>query len=122
MPPLPVLFVTPELRGLGTVALLGAATAATYDPVSGVGSVTRVDASNQSYVSFPVVNGRTYALNITAAQTVLIRNTVGGVAIFTASGGTTSTGIITGASGAIVITFSGASGTANFTVNSLRAR
>lgn len=122
MPPFPVLFVTPELRGLGTVALLGAATAATYDPITGIGSVTRVDGSNQSYVTFPVVNGKNYAVIITAAQSVLLRNTIGGPGLVIASGGTTSTSFVVGASGAIIITFSGASGTANFTVNSLRAR
>lgn len=121
LPPFPVLFTTPELRGLGTVALFGSATAATYNPSTGAGAVTRVDGVNQSYVTFPVTNGRVYAVDITAAQAVAIRNTVGGAVLFVAVVGQ-SVAFITGASGAIVITFSGASGTANFTINSIRAR
>lgn len=122
LPPFPVLFVTPELRGLGTVALLGSATAATYDPATGVGSVTRVDGSNQSYVTFPATNGRGYAINITATGSVLVRNTVTGPVIYGPTTGSTSTALVFGASSAIVITFSGAAGTSSFTINSLRAR
>lgn len=121
LPPFPVLFTTPELRGLGAVGLLGSATAATYDPTTGVGSATRVDAVNQSYVTFPVVNGRTYRVDITCAQTVGIRNSIGGSILVVAPVGQSSQFVV-GASGALVFTFNGASGTANFTINSIRAR
>ncbi len=42
----------PELLGTGAPALLGAAPAAAYNTGTGDGAVTRVDLSNQSYVTF----------------------------------------------------------------------
>lgn len=109
-----------ELKAAGAPALLGSATAATYNTGTGVGSVTRVDGSNQSYVTVPVTNGKTYAVNITATQAILIRNTIGGAGLVIASAGTTATYFIVGASSAIVFTYSGAAGTANFILNSIR--
>lgn len=65
-----------ELRGNGTLTLLGSATAATYNPSTGVGSATRVDASNQSAVQFSVVANALYEIDLeaTSANGVLIRS------------------------------------------------
>lgn len=69
------LMLGPELRGTGTVGLIGTATAATYNTATGAGSVTRVDLNNQSFVSISsLVNGNTYRVEITVLTgTVLLR-------------------------------------------------
>lgn len=78
-----------ELRGGGAPALLGAATAASYNTGTGVGSATRVDASNQSYVTVTVSNNALYRIDIeiTGAVGVNIRSTVGGSIYFIALAG-----------------------------------
>jgi hypothetical protein len=42
----------PELRGAGVTAMVGTVTAATYNTTTGVGTVTRVDINNQSFVQW----------------------------------------------------------------------
>jgi hypothetical protein len=57
----------PEQRATGTLGLVGVADAATYDTVTGAGTATRVDVSNQSYVRF---TGPTLASGNTVYATV----------------------------------------------------
>ena len=53
-----------ELRGTGTTTLVGSVTAATYNTSTGVGSASRVDASNQSAAQFAVVANALYELDV----------------------------------------------------------
>lgn len=109
-----------ELRGNGVIGLLGSATVATYNPGTGVGSVTRVDADNQSYVTFPVVATDTYAVDITPVQNVYMRGSAAGAILLTAFAGSRQTYYVK--TGTTVLSFtSTAPGTANFTVHSIKA-
>lgn len=76
------LVLGPELRGNGVVGLQGAATAATFNTSTGAGTLTRVDGSNQSYVTWTTLaSGSFYKITIT--------NT-GAVGLFLRSGGIAS--------------------------------
>lgn len=55
----------PELRGNGVVRLSGSAPVATYNAASGVGSVSRVNGSNQSDVKWTLPNGGCYRIEVT---------------------------------------------------------
>lgn len=68
---------TPDLRTSGAIGLLGSATAATFNTGTGVGTVTRVDASNQSYVQISgLTASRFYELQCSAVSggTLQVRN------------------------------------------------
>ena len=114
-----------ELRGTGALALAGSATAATYNTSTGVGTATRVDASNQSAVSFAVTSGRTYEidLQVSSGADALIRSgtspalssTLGGVA----NGNRTKLRVL--ATAAFIFIASDTNGTTTgFTVHSIK--
>lgn len=104
-----------DLRTSGAAGLLGSATAASFNTGTGAGSVTRVDASNQSYVQFSgLTASRWYEIRFSAVAggTLQVRNgneTATVVASFTGSGqcivNTAGTTITLTASAAATVTF-----------------
>jgi len=115
------LVLGPELLGSGVVGLVGTATAATYSTTTGVGSATRVDVNNQSFVQWTLPNSvEGYRVNISCASgTLWIRSGgSGGNIAFTVNAGDTVNGYVTPTSNLITVT--AVSGTATFTVNSFK--
>jgi hypothetical protein len=111
----------PELKGGGVVGLIGSATAAQYNTSTGVGQVTRVDAVNQSYLTFSTTSWVLMTISATGANGVLIRAGSSGAAIWYSLGGNTSaTVLVQPGSGSITITSQSAS-TATFTITSVKA-
>lgn len=110
-----------ELRASGAAALIGTATAASYDTSAGSGSVTRgVDVNNQSYVSFSGLAG-TYWVSLTNTGTniVLVRaGGSGGSPFLSVSPGQTLAGHVPSQSGLISIT--SGSGASTFTGVSIK--
>ena len=109
-----------ELRGSGAIGLVGTATAATYNTTTGVGTVTRVDASNQSFVQWT---------GLTAAYCKVTVTCTSGVGITVRAGTYTGSGTVVlsgqeftlyslSSGGAITITSSSA--TSGFTVTSVK--
>lgn len=118
------LVIGPELLQTGATGLLGTATAATYNTSTGAGSVTRVDASNQSYVSFgSLLTTGTYYVQITntGAASILVRQ--GGPTLNTVLTVTTDSSVTarisTGGTTSLAIT-SGSAASASFTINTFR--
>jgi hypothetical protein len=121
LPAVPPQFPTGvELRATGSAALIGAATAASYDTVTGNGSVSRVDVTNQSYVSFAGLSGTYWvSLTNTGANIILVRTGgSGGTPPLSIAPGQTLGGHVASQAGAISIT-SGA-GTSTFTGLSIK--
>lgn len=116
----------PELRSTGAVALLGSATVATYNTGTGAGSVTRVDASNQSYITVGGLGSNGWAeltITNTAATSLLIRSaSVAGTTLYTLTTGATATNLKVQAStdGTLYFTASSAA-TVSFTLTSIRS-
>jgi hypothetical protein len=110
-----------ELKGGGTVGLVGTATAATYDTTTGAGAVTRVDGANQSFVNFTATINSFYQMRISVASgTVQVRaGTYTGTVWAAVTAGTTVTVTVPCLAGS-VIALSTPSGTATFTVSSVR--
>lgn len=111
-----------ELQSTGATALLGSATAASYNTGTGAGTVTRVDGSNQSYVSFAVTANRTYRVDMTAGaeSAMLIRDGgPGGTGLLTLSAGQRTVVYIKPGASLIAIAAPPAV-TASFTVHSLK--
>lgn len=116
-----VLATMPEMSNNGIVALLGAATVATYNQGTGVGTVTRVDAVNQSYVSFAGVIGGMYAIDITPASPVSIRSgPAGAVHVIAEALNGRRTYYVKADSAAAIVLTSTNPGTAAFTVHSVK--
>ena len=113
------LVLGPELVPTGTVGIIGTATAATYNTSTGAGSVTRVDLSNQSFVSIgSLVNGNFYRVQITVhSGTILLRaGTATGSTLATLTAGSTSL-LVTPTTALVIAT---TVGTATFTLTSFR--
>ena len=111
-----------EARGNGSIALLGTATAATYNTSTGDGTVSRVDASNQSYVTFsPAVGTHRLEIAVTGvAITVRNQTAAGTVLVASIAAGTTGVVYVNAASQIISINAQTV-GTASFNVVSLKA-
>jgi hypothetical protein len=110
-----------ELKGGGVVGLIGSATAAQYNTSTGVGQVTRVDAVNQSYLTFSGTSWVSMTIATTSANGILIRAGGSGSTIWYSLGGNTSvTVLVQPSSGSITITSQSAS-TATFTITSVKA-
>ncbi len=63
------LYRGPQLLTSGAIGLTGTATAATYSTTTGAGTVTRVDASNQSWVQFSgLTAGRSYQITVSGVS------------------------------------------------------
>jgi hypothetical protein len=110
----------PELKAAGATGLAGSATVATYNTATGVGTVTRVDGANQSSVTLSVTLGRTYRLDLSVSTgTVQIRDGTAFMTVMAALAATTRQEIfVTPATSTITLT--SPSGTAGFTVQSLK--
>lgn len=109
-----------DARTSGAIGLLGTATAAAYNSDAGAGSVTRVDASNQSFVTFTGLLANTfYRLTFSAVSAALAVRT-GGVAGTTFSTVTAASSILclADASGVLTITASAAA-TVTFTLSGI---
>lgn len=114
----------PELRQNGVVGLVGTATAATYNTATGDGTVTRVDVSNQSFVSFSGLTDGYYQISITNTGVVSIRvrsGTHSGSVITDLSSGQSATVFGSPTSNQLTITNTASAGTATFTLTSLRS-
>lgn len=111
-----------ELQATGAIGLVGTATAATYNTLTGEGQVTRVAfPGDQSYVSFPTVAGAYYELDMVSAVNVAIvvrQTSVSGTSIFSTSN--TRTKYRFAATGSAIYMTAGSNSTFTFTVYSLR--
>jgi hypothetical protein len=109
-----------ELSSTGVIGLVGSATAATYNTGTGAGSVTRVDASNQSYVEWTAAISSLFRMAITGnTGTTNVRNGTY-TASFTAVTAGQTVVIPVSSSGAGQISATSGSGTSTFTITSLR--
>lgn len=110
-----------EIKNSGALALVGVATAATYNTTTGAGSVTRVDGTNQSFVTWTGLAGF-YKLTVTldSGTGLAVRSGAqAGTTIHTlTSVGQSVTFYVPDTGGQISITSSG--GTATFTVASFK--
>lgn len=114
----------PENRQNGAPVLAGTATAATYNTTTGVGSVARVDFTNQSGVAISsLTGGRSYAVDVEVSGGLIIRDgltptstylcdVVTGRSVYYVTTGPVSTGL--------TLTCSEAGGTRSFTLHSVR--
>lgn len=109
-----------ELRGTGTVGLVGTATAATYDTGTGVGSATRVTfPTDQSYVVIPVISGRSYALDVTGPIFGLAVRPSPAGAYYHLLGATRTTVVFTAVSNDLMF-MPNTNSTQSFTIHSLK--
>jgi len=114
------LAVGSDVRASGAIGLLGTATAATYNSGTGAGSVTQVNATNQSFVTFTgLVAGGFYRLTFSAVSAALALRT-GGVAgtAYSTIAASGSVLCLADASGVLTVT-ANAAGTATFTLASI---
>lgn len=81
--------LSPELKETGAVAMAGTAPANSYNTGTGAGTASRVDLTNQSYVSVPVTANNVYLIDITPTNNVLVKDNVTGASAhtFLSSGG-----------------------------------
>jgi hypothetical protein len=110
----------PELRGAGVTAMVGTVTAATYNTTTGVGTVTRVDINNQSFVQWTGLTTPYCRISVTCTSGLSITVRQG---TFAASGTVLAPGesltFYSPAPGGI-ITITGNVGTNGFTVTTIR--
>ena len=113
---------SPDLKGIGVIDITGIATAATYNTTTGEGSVSRVDLSNQSFVTFSPLDDTIYhAIDVTCLTgTILVRvGTFSGTGLYTLPAGA-SILVPMALTNRISITHTTAVGTSTFVVNSLK--
>lgn len=112
-----------ELLANGVVSLLGTATAATYSTTTGVGSVSRVDASNQSYIQWSsLTSTSTYKMRVTCTSgAISVRAGVVSAPVFqTLTAGQTLDVYASPVGGVLTLTHQPAVGTATFTITSFK--
>ena len=112
----------PDLKGIGVIDITGTATAATYNTSTGEGAVSRVDLSNQSFVTFSPLDDTIYhAIYVTCLTgTILVRvGTFSGTGLYTLPAGASILVPMT-LTNRISITHTTAVGTSTFVVNSLK--
>ena len=111
----------PQLLTSGAIGLTGTATAATYSTTTGAGTVTRVDASNQSWVQFSgLTAGRSYQIAVSGVSggTLQVRD---GSATGTVIASTTSgTPCLVTATGTTITLTASAAATVAFTVTQIQ--
>jgi hypothetical protein len=114
----------PERRAAGAIGIIGTATAATFNTATGVGTATRVDVSNQSYVEWTGLrpSGQyQIAYQNTGAAQMGFRTGSGGAILLTVNGGVSGASVIAASSGGVIIVAAINNGsTASFTVSSIR--
>lgn len=113
-----------ELKASGAAAIIGAATAATYNTTTGAGTVARVDGTNQSYVTFTGLSANTtYRLNITNTGADILgirRGAQSGTVVASLNAAASAVVFVDmQASTQISLTYGSAAGSAAFTVNTL---
>lgn len=112
-----------DLKGTGAVGLAGVAAVATYNTITGVGTATRVDAANQSYVQFSGLSDTAgfYKMVIvnTGVSTTSVRSGTFSGTSWASVGASTSATIYVPAAGGI-ITITSSAGIASFTVSSMQ--
>lgn len=114
---------SPELRGNGTIGLIGTATAATYNTSTGEATATRAaDGGNQSYITVPVTLGDTYLIDVTVLTTgVNLRDTVTGAISYTwAFVGARKQVVVRSGTSALFFQSSVNSATASFIIHSIK--
>ena len=115
------LYRGPQLLTSGAIGLTGTATAATYSTTTGAGTVTRVDASNQSWVQFSgLTAGRSYQITVSGVSggTLQVRD---GSATGTVIASTTSgTPCLVTATGTTITLTASAAATVAFTVTQIQ--
>lgn len=111
-----------ELRETGTVGIVGSTTPATYNPATGVATVSRTSyPGDQSYVTFPVEQGAYYEIDMehNTVQGINMRpNTFAAIVAFTASGRNKYR--VASATNEILFTVGANGATGTFTVHSLK--
>lgn len=111
----------PELKSTGAPALYGTGPAASYNTVTGVGTVNRTDAINQGTINFTVTVGKRYRFEITNSSGVSLfirAATQAGATYFFALAGVTTVSVFSATSPTLLITSS--AGSVNLTVVSLK--
>lgn len=81
----------PELKDTGTIGIVGTTTAATYNTSTGAGTVSRTSfPGDQSYVSFAVVAGARYELDLECgnAAGITVRPSAAGTSVINTAGTT----------------------------------
>lgn len=116
--------VGPERISTGTIGLTGSATAATYDVLTGSGTVSRVDASNQSWIRFSGLNNASY-YKVTLTNSSLITLAVksgseNGTSVIVVVAGQTQTGYVQPSGGVITIAAAGGGTSLALTISSFR--
>jgi hypothetical protein len=117
------LVLGPELLSAGAVGLVGTATAATYSTSTGAGTVSRVDANNQSFVRWSSLsNTSNYKLRVICTSgNISIRAGDASAPVFqTLTAGQSFDGFVVPAGGFLTITNAPLVGTSGFTVTSVR--
>lgn len=111
-----------DTKSVGTIGIVGSATAATYNTSTGVGQVTNVNGSNQSFVSFAgFVVGRIYRIEVTnsGTQTITLRaGGVGGSGVMVVTANSTVVQMVTALATSYFLTSN--TGSNDFTVVSIR--
>lgn len=111
-----------DQRSAGAPALLGSATAATFNTSTGAGSVTLVDASNQSSVRFTLTANTFYRINLVnngSADLQLRSGTESGTVWSTVAAGATSTRLVLSSTAGVISITAASAATITFTVSAL---
>lgn len=108
-----------ELLSTGVTLMSGSATAATYNTSTGVGTVTRVDGANQSYVRFATTAAKTYRVTVqnTSTAIIFVRDSSLGGSVMSLAAGETATANLTGS---VNYNITSSAGTLSFVVVSIR--
>lgn len=113
-----------ELLGTGATGIIGSATAASYNTGTGAGSVSRVDGSNQSFVTFTGLSSTAFyrvTIQNTGAQILSFRQGTYASTILGDIGvGTTVTFNCLATTGQLTLTMSPTAGTGTFTITAVK--
>lgn len=113
-----------DVKNLGAPGLIGAATAATYNTGSGVGTATRVDGSNFSYVEYAGLSANSWyefdVENTSGSATIAIRQGAAIEFASVAAGSRVTVKGVTAAGGTLRVVPTTNAATSNFTVHSLK--
>lgn len=111
-----------DARSAGAPALLGSATAATFNTSTGEGSVTRVDDTNQSSVRFTLTANTFYRINLVnngSADLQLRSGTESGTVWSTVAAGATVTHLVLASTAGHISITAASAATIAFTVSAL---
>ena len=115
------LYRGPQLLTSGAIGLTGSATAATYSTTTGAGTVTRVDASNQSWVQFSgLTAGRSYQITVSGVSGGTLQVRDGSVTGTVIASTTSGTPCLVTATGTTITLTASAAATVAFTVTQIQ--